>query len=603
MSSGTNFHNDQLYGIELWGEGDLKDAASSFYPPQVKEANNPPFIYPDRVIRTQDADGTIHETKMQRGYIRSMISYVEGAPITIRKCAFQFNPDMLYSNVSMSSDVINAYQQDVGQFAVPLASVTNFSFKLYFDRSMELNNSVKTGTGALASLDEGGMALGGLPGEIGVLRDVAELNAIIGAGITPQTQELAIYNAKAQVTAQVNAATLDSPDAYGPDTAKGKKYKTASDNLDSKQGIVSSANFGNTAFLLPLPVRVVFSSLYMVEGFASSVETIYDKFTTTMIPMRAFVTVNMSATYIGYAKKKTYTSESLISQKTSYVEQQSAAQTLSNELVAAAKKSVPSVELGSSWSNQTEYYLPQPDGGNWKRDYGTPVQYFLDPTAIRVANSSDKSWSPTGEVEMSYMNMFCQASHEAKGAVFESDAIVLLGGVNVEFSHSINIFWPAPSVNEAISMTKVRRTYSWSGTTDSWEDLVNHGLSSDQPHDNSNDVKIEAAVNDVIKIEYTSTVKFTKDNVFALGTGSARQYVYGGEGRVSASALSLAIMLRQVPLSWTGSVVANSTVAPAFTVPTGPDVPSTGNTDTAEAERWRNLAKYLDAKTHPVYYT
>jgi len=65
-------------------------------------------------------------------------------------------------------------------------------------------------------------------------------------------------------------------------------------------------NRGNTAFLLPLPVRVVFSSLYIVEGLVQDFNVLFTKFSTNMVPMQCSVTVTFEAKYIGFAKKDTF---------------------------------------------------------------------------------------------------------------------------------------------------------------------------------------------------------------------------------------------------------------------------------------------------------
>lgn len=66
------------------------------------------------------------------------------------------------------------------------------------------------------------------------------------------------------------------------------------------------ANYGNSAFLVSLPVRIVFSSLFMVEGFITSTQVTFNKFNANMVPTQCMVGVTMQAMYIGFAREKTY---------------------------------------------------------------------------------------------------------------------------------------------------------------------------------------------------------------------------------------------------------------------------------------------------------
>ena len=67
-----------------------------------------------------------------------------------------------------------------------------------------------------------------------------------------------------------------------------------------------TSNFGNSAFLVSLPVRIVFSSLFMVEGFITSTQVTFNKFNPHMVPTQCVVGVTMQALYIGFARKDTY---------------------------------------------------------------------------------------------------------------------------------------------------------------------------------------------------------------------------------------------------------------------------------------------------------
>ena len=70
-------------------------------------------------------------------------------------------------------------------------------------------------------------------------------------------------------------------------------------------------NYGNSAFLSPLPVRIVFSSLFMVEGFVTSSSVQFVKFTRNYVPTICKVTLSVRALYIGFAREKAYLTDAL----------------------------------------------------------------------------------------------------------------------------------------------------------------------------------------------------------------------------------------------------------------------------------------------------
>lgn len=72
-----------------------------------------------------------------------------------------------------------------------------------------------------------------------------------------------------------------------------------------------TVNFGNSAFLVSLPVRIVFSSLFMVEGYITATTVTFNKFNPNMVPVQCAVNVTMQALYIGFARKDTFLTSSL----------------------------------------------------------------------------------------------------------------------------------------------------------------------------------------------------------------------------------------------------------------------------------------------------
>lgn len=73
---------------------------------------------------------------------------------------------------------------------------------------------------------------------------------------------------------------------------------------DARKAIYN--NFGNSAFLVSLPVRIVFSSLFMVEGYITSTIVSFNKFNANMVPTQCSVGITMQALYIGFARKDTF---------------------------------------------------------------------------------------------------------------------------------------------------------------------------------------------------------------------------------------------------------------------------------------------------------
>lgn len=65
-------------------------------------------------------------------------------------------------------------------------------------------------------------------------------------------------------------------------------------------------NFGNSAFLVSMPIRIVFSSLFMVEGYITSTIVNFNKFNANMVPTQCSVGIQMQALYIGFARKDTF---------------------------------------------------------------------------------------------------------------------------------------------------------------------------------------------------------------------------------------------------------------------------------------------------------
>lgn len=290
-----SYRNNQFYYPVSAGEESTYFNQGGSIPP----ANNPPFIYPDSTIRVADPDSKrpsgLSSRKLERGYIRSLLTEAQGQQVPLKKCRFQFNPAQLAQSVSMNSSMLNFFMQEPGQLAQPLGSEVSFAFDVFFDRSMEMNNPRGDIGSTLSPWASSS------PSEVGVLRDIATFYNVIGQGLTEDQVDFAT----AQYTNTLNAE-FNNADGSVEDTDRLQAIERLNDYTSNV-----NVNVGNTAFLMPLPVRVLFSSLYMVEGYVTNTTVVYTKFNTAMVPMQATMSVSMRALYIGFAKKDTFVTENI----------------------------------------------------------------------------------------------------------------------------------------------------------------------------------------------------------------------------------------------------------------------------------------------------
>lgn len=285
---------------------------------------NPNFTYPTRGIRFLEAQAALDKVKdsykLHRGYIRNLDQPALGAAFPVSKCKFQFNPQEIRQDVSMREDVYHAILQDPAQLAQPIGAVTSFTFDLVFDRSMEL---AKGGPGALA-VDRNAKVLEQTSEfdvyDIGVLADLRVLYSVIGQGFSKEMlafQMESLKNSYEYAAANQSSASAGSPAA-----------ETIYDDVKIKD--IMESNYGNAAFLMPNPVRVLFSSLFMVDGFVTGTSVSFLKFNTNMVPMQCKVTLSMSAMYIGFAKQDTFLTKNL--------ENAASAKAAADAEIAAAKQ-------------------------------------------------------------------------------------------------------------------------------------------------------------------------------------------------------------------------------------------------------------------------
>ena len=297
--------------------------------------DNPAFIWPGSVARTMN--GT---HKPIRGYIRRLNEFYqrmdgggEASNIQGRRCNFQIQPDGLTRSVGANAlETQFFFNQDPAQLSVPIPGQSSYKLTLLFNREPE----VTSGKYLSLSKNGGGQVLKkaeGLSNEfdpmtslsdaeylltseyspewvtkLGVLADVMVLDAVIGQGISKET--LSIIQQISQAQKDAAAANPTSTDSTASDDAsKDEQDKTVDINATAAdywlQNAANNPNIGNTAFLVPTPVRIMLSNLMMVEGFVTSSDVNFFKFSKTYIPTQCRVDLQIQALYIGFAKTQT----------------------------------------------------------------------------------------------------------------------------------------------------------------------------------------------------------------------------------------------------------------------------------------------------------
>jgi hypothetical protein len=307
---------------------------------------NPAFQYPkdrdyirfldaQKRLDDQDAGGGIRANTfdfnhfaIKRGFIKNLQpATLQNAPL-LGQCYFQFNPQEIRQNVQMREDIYNPIALTPEQLSQPIGGNVNFQFDLFFDRSYELATR-PGGSGLriveelgedaandLINIDSNGNRIPKGPDQVGVYADLRVLYNIIGQGLSEGLISLQLemlrgtYNAK---VARENAYAPKTETETGS-TASSEAFGDpfSNDFTDTKTlEEFFNANIGNAAFLLPNPVRIVFSPMLMVDGFVTSTNVDFLKFTSEMIPMQCRVAMSINALYIGFNKSTTFLTKTI----------------------------------------------------------------------------------------------------------------------------------------------------------------------------------------------------------------------------------------------------------------------------------------------------
>ena len=424
----TGYATEQFFNSSSYGE-DLN----------VKTTDNPNFAYPgNRVPNVYDRAGdstNYNPGLVQRGFIRGIFpeimkeasktdkSYTNAAKDLItRRCFFQFNPSLILRSVEASTTVLNPLLQPATELLQPIPGQAAFEFQLLFNREREVANHQQAsgfdGNGDptmsevsvfSASLEnygaEGNAYSPNHVADLGVLSDLYVLDSIIGQSITQDsinaltaywdiqqknrvgsesvtenqdgTKTTTVTNANGDVVVTVRdkaGKLISETPTNAPANSLGKfNFKSE----DTKERLASV--LGNSAFLSPLPVRIVFSSLFMVEGFVTSSSVAFHKFNSKMVPTVCSVTLNVQALYLGFAKKNSYVSQQLATQ----FEQAAAAKEEEVEARATAKKAMQGLKLmlnyvtphGSVDGDSLNSWWASGTNNDWKYNIGNGARF------------------------------------------------------------------------------------------------------------------------------------------------------------------------------------------------------------------------------------
>ena len=335
------------------------------------EARNPsrenkPFAFPGPFAR--NIAGTDVNQKMKRGFMRSIImdqsiagAFKTNTPGNLR-LNFQFNPEYIERNVSQSPGAVNPLLQNPANLTQAVPGTAQFDFTMMFNREAEVaqrrRDLVLSGTGTTDdSIDrqaraqgfdiDGGLIKNSLadPGQVGVMHDLAIFDSIIGQGITEELVDVITSYTRQQVVAITN----------DPDNSEDTEVPTFD---DSKFKTSVQANFGNSAFLNPMPVRIVFSDLFMVEGLVVGSAVAFQKFSQDMIPTLCQVNCKIYALYVGFAKKKAFLTDNLTSWATDTVKADEAAAAETVKETKVLKQSLVTLHLAVNVSDGDKLTVP-----------------------------------------------------------------------------------------------------------------------------------------------------------------------------------------------------------------------------------------------------
>ena len=308
---------------------------------------NKPFIYPGPFSR--NISETKDNQRITRGFMRSIImdssiSAHFGANTKGNlRLNFQFNPEYIERRVDQSVGAVNPLLQNPANLTQAVPGSATFNFTMMFNREEEVARTPLEKFVIDADNPEGALKN---PGIVGVMHDLAIFDKIIGQGITQELVDVITAYTRQQAVAEnkaaVNADGTPKQDEDGKDIVPRKYDETTNKVL--KDSLTS--NFGNSAFLNPMPVRIVFSDLFMVEGLITSSAVAFQKFSQNMVPTICQVNCTVMALYVGFAKQKAYLTDSLTNWAQAEAEGVIKAAAATDAASIALKQSLVTLNLG-----------------------------------------------------------------------------------------------------------------------------------------------------------------------------------------------------------------------------------------------------------------
>lgn len=369
--------------------------------------DNPPYMYPPKTLRNA-ANGV--STNIQRGYIRMMSELFDKKSVELsrRRFHFQFNPDSITRSVAARNDIQLWMNMDPAQMTQPIPGDANFAFELLLNREPEVTSGKQAVVGgqyaasnALISANtpailptEGDTNVGQYNvADIGVLADLIVFDELIGQGLNSSLLKSMVDRAEtgyeyraAQEAAQNKDSTKDEDD----------KTPTTTTKTFSRQEVETAlkSNWGNSAFLISQPIRVVFSSLFIVEGYVSSTNVTFNKFSPTMVPTQAVIAIQMQAMYMGFGKKETFFTKTFTANEEKYEQAAQNRKTETSALKTLGQNLYKKVTGSNQAGAENNEYQISPSGiidssGDPDRAYIR----FLASDALRDAISERKSVS------------------------------------------------------------------------------------------------------------------------------------------------------------------------------------------------------------------
>ena len=228
------------------------------------------------------------------------------------KLDFQFNPNQLTRAVTARTDTQLWINQSPSMLLTPGIGDMTFGWQMLFNREAEVQDNYIARTQRQAyrlehdnspiNIDALIETFGGsspqVVSRIGVLADIMVLDTITGQKLT---QAIVDYsNTMSEVGGDAFVAFGDSAPTEDEENAA-----TTTNLTGGQPPPILTANMTNAAFLIPHPIRAVFSENFMVDGYVNQVTVSLQKFSPEMVPTVAFVDISMHAIYQGFARKTT----------------------------------------------------------------------------------------------------------------------------------------------------------------------------------------------------------------------------------------------------------------------------------------------------------